>query len=93
MVSYKGAHASRPDDEVDVDTFVGIKSHRAKGKRITTYDVASLTFVEPEPTPEPEEPETPEVDAAEDIDDAAVGAGYDDPDGGDESETEQLNLF
>ena len=93
VVSYKGAHASRPDDEVDVDTFVGIKSHRAKGKRITTYDVASLTFVEPETTPEPEEPETPEVDDAEDIDDAAVGAGYDDPVGGDESETEQLNLF
>ncbi len=91
VVSYKGAHASRPDDEVDVDTFVGIKSHRAKGKRITTYDVASLTFVEPEPAPEDEEAEAP--DTAEDIGDAAVGASGDGFDADDAAETEQLNLF
>ncbi len=91
VVSYKGAHASRPDDEVDVDTFVGIKSHRAKGKRITTYDVASLTFVEPEPAPEDEEAEAP--DTAEDIDDADVGASGDGFDADDAAETEQLNLF
>ena len=54
VVEYKGAHALRPADEVDVDTFVGVKSHRAKGKRITTYDVASLSFVEPEPAAEPD---------------------------------------
>lgn len=47
VVTYKGAQASRPADEVDVDSFVGVKSHRAKGKRITTYDVASLSFIEP----------------------------------------------
>lgn len=47
IVTYKGAQASRPADEVDVDSFVGVKSHRAKGKRITTYDVASLSFIEP----------------------------------------------
>ncbi len=91
VVSYKGAHASRPDDEVDVDTFVGIKSHRAKGKRITTYDVASLTFVEPEPAPEAEEVEAP--DTAGEIGDAAVGASGDDFDADDTAETEQLNLF
>ncbi|MBR7097632.1 MAG: DNA gyrase/topoisomerase IV subunit A, partial [Alistipes sp.] len=47
VVTYKGAQASRPADEIDVDSFVGVKSHRAKGKRITTYDVASLSFIEP----------------------------------------------
>ena len=61
VVEYKGAHAQRPADEVDVDTFVGVKSHRAKGKRITTYDVASLSFVEPEPAAEPEEDEVAEA--------------------------------
>jgi topoisomerase-4 subunit A len=55
VVTYKGAHATRPADEVDVDSFIGVKSHRAKGKRITTYDVASLSFVEPEVVDEPEE--------------------------------------
>jgi OOP family OmpA-OmpF porin len=53
-ITYKGAHASRPADVIDVDEFVGVKSHRAKGKRLTTYDVATLRFIEPELPPEPE---------------------------------------
>ncbi|MBO5217599.1 MAG: DNA gyrase/topoisomerase IV subunit A [Alistipes sp.] len=48
VVTYKGAHASRPADEMDVDSFIAIKSHRAKGKRITTYEVDTLSFIEPE---------------------------------------------
>lgn len=46
-VRYGGAHKTRPADEIDVDAFIGVKSHRAKGKRISMYDIASLTFVEP----------------------------------------------
>ena len=53
---------------MDVDSFVGVKSHRAKGKRITTYDVASLSFIEPEPSEEPKpattEDEVLDVDLA-----------------------------
>ena len=60
VVTYKGAQATRPADEVDVDSFIGIKSHRAKGKRITTYDVDTLQFVEPE---EPEVDESAVNDA------------------------------
>ena len=56
-ISYKGAHATRPADRIDVDEFVGVKSHRAKGKRLTTYDVAELRFIEPEPAPEPDDEE------------------------------------
>ena len=53
-VTYAGAQASRPPELMDVDGFVGVKSHRAKGKRITTFEVASLRFVEPdEPQEEP----------------------------------------
>jgi topoisomerase-4 subunit A len=56
QVEFGGQHQQRPTEMVDVDEFIGIKSHRAKGKRITTYEVASLTFIEPE------EPEMEEVD-------------------------------
>ena len=33
---------------VDVDEFIAIKSHRAKGKRLSTYEIATLRFIEPE---------------------------------------------
>jgi topoisomerase-4 subunit A len=62
QVTYKGAHAARPADEVDVDSFIGVKSHRAKGKRITTYEVDTLRFIEPE---EPEEEELEPMDVAD----------------------------
>ena len=83
VVTYKGAQATRPADEIDVDSFIGIKSHRAKGKRITTYDVDTLQFIEPE-EPEVEEDasvdaDMPESDEPMDIADAMdiVGADVD----------------
>lgn len=55
-ITYKGAQASRPADTISVEEFVGVKSCKAKGKRLTTFDVDTLTFIEPEVV-EPEEPE------------------------------------
>ena len=43
---------------VEIDDFVGIKSLKAKGKRLTTFEVAQfnwLTPLKPDPEPEPEE--------------------------------------
>ena len=84
VVTYKGAQASRPADEVDVDSFVGVKSHRAKGKRITTYDVATLSFIEPELPPvtddEPsgdDEVDVEETDMAQDIEGVDIGGAMD----------------
>ena len=59
-ITYTGAHAQRPADLVDVDNFIGVKSHRAKGKRLTTYQGASVRFIEPELPPEPESQEEAE---------------------------------
>ncbi len=67
-VEFGGNHQQRPMELIDVDEFIGIKSHRARGKRITTYDVAQLTFIEPE---EPQDEELPEDDMTpvqEDVD-------------------------
>ena len=55
LLTFQGAQASRPAEEIDVDQFIGVKSHRAKGKRLTTYDVATLLFVEPEKSEDSEE--------------------------------------
>jgi len=103
-VTYRGDHASRPADLLDVDEFIGVKSHRAKGKRITTYEVCTLRFIEPEPVEQP--------DAAEPIGDetGTEFAGGSAPEGGadagaeltierprvdpdEEERGEQLNLF
>ncbi len=67
-ITYKGAQAQRPADEIEVDDFVGVKSHRAKGKRLTNYEVAQLRFIEPEVAPEPEaETADDETDGSSDI--------------------------
>lgn len=46
-VTYAGAHRTRPADLIDAEQFIGVKGYRAKGKRITTYDVGRIRFVEP----------------------------------------------
>ncbi len=48
-VSYQG---TRPAEVVDVAEFIGVKSHRAKGKRLTTHPVAGMLFLEPIAAPE-----------------------------------------
>ena len=68
QITYKGAHENRPADMVDVDEFVGVKSCKAKGKRLTTFDVATLTFIEPEiPEEEPQSEPEPMDDDIEPI--------------------------
>lgn len=47
-VSYGGANAGRPNEIIDVESFIGVKSHKAKGKRITTYTTSKIEFIEPE---------------------------------------------
>jgi topoisomerase-4 subunit A len=46
-VTFKGKHAHRNTEHIDVDAFIGVKSFRAKGKRVTTYDVNTIEFIEP----------------------------------------------
>ncbi len=89
IVSYKGAHATRPADSVVVDEFIGVKSHRAKGKRITTMDVEALRFEEPE-VEESDDDEllVPTAEAMEGDGDFEIVRGAEESDG-----SEQLNLF
>ncbi len=69
-VTFGGAHASRPVELIDVEAFIGVKSHRAKGKRVTTYEVAELKFVEPIV----HEPDDEEVNDGETLSDDGVVA-------------------
>ena len=94
VITYKGNNATRPADEIVVDDFVGVKSRKAKGKRLTTYDVDTLTFIEPEEPEtledEPEEPmiDEPMIEGEEMEEETPVMMSEDE-----EYKTEQLNLF
>ena len=61
-VTYGEADAFRDPLEVDVESFIGVKSYKAKGKRLTTCAVERIEELPPlrEATPEPEEEEQPE---------------------------------
>ncbi len=49
------------DEIVSVDEYIGVKSYKAKGKRLSTKDVREFEFVEPaEPPVKEEEPVEPE---------------------------------
>ncbi|EPH16104.1 hypothetical protein HMPREF1475_01847 [Hoylesella oralis HGA0225] len=53
-VTFGGNDAARQPMEIDVEQFVGIKGFKAKGKRITTWEVDKITELEPIRLPEPE---------------------------------------
>lgn len=67
-VTFGGADAERPALEIDAEQFIAVKSFKAKGKRISTFDIATVSELEPTRFPEPEEPEeetAPEDETAE----------------------------
>jgi len=59
LVTYGGADAFRGSEEIDVEQFISVKGFKAKGKRLTTWQLDSV--VELEPTRQPEEPDDDET--------------------------------
>lgn len=57
-VTFGGADAFRDPLIVDVETFIGVKSFKAKGKRLTTFVVQDIKEIEPVKYPEEKEPES-----------------------------------
>lgn len=93
QVNFGGVDAARPPLEIDVESYIGVKGVKAKGKRITTWKVASIEELEPLRQPEPTVTEAEEsLEAEEDI-------TIEDPDAGKSQQqvideiTGQLNLF
>lgn len=44
---FGGKHANREPENIDVDAFIAVKGYKAKGKRLTTFDVKRVEFTEP----------------------------------------------
>ena len=52
-LTFGGHDATRPAVEIEADDFIGVKSFKAKGKRLTTYTLESIEELEPTRIPEP----------------------------------------
>ena len=64
-VEFGGNDSVRPALEIVAEDFIGIKSFKAKGKRLTNYTLDTVSELEPLPVPEPEVPEVEDVTAEE----------------------------
>ena len=51
-VTFKGKNANREPEIIDVAEFIGKKGFKAKGRRVSSFDVAGAVFIEPYPEPE-----------------------------------------
>lgn len=65
LVTYGGADALRPQEEIDAESFVAQKSFKAKGKRLTNWAVERIEELEPLRHPDPEEQTEEPEDSAE----------------------------
>ncbi len=73
-VVFGGADKSKPAMEIDVEEFIGVKGIKAKGKRISTFEVGEVIELEPTRWPEPEAEESePEEETQDDAPDASGG--------------------
>ena len=73
-VTFGGGDEFRGSMEVDAVDFIAVKSYKAKGKRLTTYEVASITELEPrevdlhdDEPPAPDEPERSDDEVRDEI--------------------------
>ncbi|MBO6058865.1 MAG: DNA gyrase/topoisomerase IV subunit A [Bacteroidaceae bacterium] len=65
-VTMGGSDSFREPMEIEADEFIGIKSFKAKGKRITTFSVESVEELEPTKNPVVEEENNPDPEDQED---------------------------
>jgi len=64
-VTYGGADGFRDPEDIDVEEFITVKGFKAKGKRLTTYQIESIIELPPTRLPEaplsPDAPDTPDA--------------------------------
>lgn len=69
-VTFGGKHDSREDEIIDVEEFIAVKSYKARGKRVSNYEIKKVVEIDPlqKEEPEPEEVELPEEEDIQDVD-------------------------
>ncbi len=101
LVTFGGNDATRPAQEIDVEEFIAVKGFKAKGKRITTWEVDKIEELESTRFPEPpaDERDNDPEEEGEGQEDADANEENLDPDAGKSQQqvideiSGQLNLF
>ena len=60
-IEFGGKNSQRENEIIEVSEFIGVKSYKARGKRLTNYEVENITEIEPVVKDEDDRPEE-EVD-------------------------------
>ena len=68
LVVYGGNDAFRGQEEIDVEQFISVKGFKAKGKRLTTFQLERIEELEPLRQPEPEEETETDDEEPENLD-------------------------
>jgi topoisomerase IV subunit A len=77
-ISFGGKHKDRENEIIEVSEFIGIKSYKAKGKRLTSFMVENIQEIEPVIKKEAEVPHE-EISEDQDNDDSPPPLTHDDP--------------
>jgi topoisomerase-4 subunit A len=75
-ISFGGKHKDRDNEIIEVAEFIGVKSFKAKGKRLTSFMVDNIQEIEPVIK---KETEISQEEKTEDKDPAPTPSGHDDP--------------
>ena len=90
-LEFGGPNSERDREIIEVSEFIGIKSYKAKGKRLTNYEVENITELEPVVKDEDDKPEE-EIENDEKNEDD-IPFEVDRPQDEDEDDTNQMSLF
>jgi len=78
-LQFGGKNEGREPEVVDVDEFIGVKSYKAKGKRLSTYEISQINELEPtiidEEVEEVQEEEKKNEIVIPDLEDLLFGSG------------------
>ena len=64
-MEFGGAHEDREKEIIDVSEFIAVKSYKAKGKRISTFEIKNIVEIEPLIREEEEEREEKEEEGTD----------------------------
>ncbi len=87
-LEFGGKNAQRENEIIEVSEFIGVKSHKARGKRLTNYEVGNIKELEPVVKDEDDVPEVITDQDKEDQDDVPFEINRPD-----DEDKNQMSLF